>query len=103
MNSPAGEWKTTDPLPPAASGIADYTAELIPALARHYNITLVSAAPPGEGLAGRFPELEQELCHLTTSGYEGKGSPDRADAMVWALTELSGRRGPPGVRGFAGY
>jgi phage terminase large subunit-like protein len=53
------------------------------------------------GLAGRFPELEQELCHLTTSGYEGKGSPDRADAMVWALTELSGRRATPGVRGFA--
>jgi phage terminase large subunit-like protein len=21
-------------------------------------------------------------------GYEGKGSPDRADAMVWAMTEL---------------
>ena len=55
------------------------------------------------GLAGRFPELEQELCHLTTSGYEGKGSPDRADAMVWALTELAGGvRARPGVRGFAG-
>ena len=57
------------------------------------------------GLAGRFPELEQELCHLTTAGYEGKGSPDRADAMVWALTELAGagRRAAPGVRGFAGF
>ena len=41
-------------------------------------------------LAGRFPELEDELCGLTIAGgYEGPGrSPDRADACVWALTEL---------------
>jgi phage terminase large subunit-like protein len=25
---------------------------------------------------------------MTTKGYEGKGSPDRVDALVWALTEL---------------
>ena len=39
---------------------------------------------------GAFPELEDELAGLTTGGdYEGPGaSPDRADAMVWALTEL---------------
>jgi phage terminase large subunit-like protein len=39
-------------------------------------------------LAGRFPELEDQLCALTWSGYQGPGSPDRADAMVWAMTEL---------------
>jgi phage terminase large subunit-like protein len=41
-------------------------------------------------LAGRFPALEDELAGLTYGGgYEGPGrSPDRADAMVWALTEL---------------
>jgi phage terminase large subunit-like protein len=49
-------------------------------------------------LHGRFPELEAELCGLIAGGgYEppawpgpgGPGpSPDRADAMVWALTEL---------------
>ena len=41
-------------------------------------------------LAGRFPALEDELCGLTIAGgYEGPGrSPDRADAMVYALTEL---------------
>ncbi|MDQ4087456.1 MAG: terminase family protein, partial [Pseudomonadota bacterium] len=40
-------------------------------------------------LAGVFPELEDQLCGLTYSGYEGPGnSPDRADAMVWAMTEL---------------
>ena len=40
--------------------------------------------------AGAFPELEDELCGLTVGGgYEGPGrSPDRADAMVWAMTEL---------------
>jgi phage terminase large subunit-like protein len=39
---------------------------------------------------GRFPELEDELAGLSWEGrYEGPGrSPDRADAMVWALTEL---------------
>jgi phage terminase large subunit-like protein len=40
--------------------------------------------------AGAFPELEDELAGLTCGGgYEGPGrSPDRADAMVWAMTEL---------------
>ncbi|MEA3041601.1 MAG: hypothetical protein QOC65_1090 [Sphingomonadales bacterium] len=39
-------------------------------------------------LAGRFPELEDQLCAMTYAGYQGAGSPDRADAMVWAMTEL---------------
>jgi phage terminase large subunit-like protein len=40
-------------------------------------------------LAGFFPELEDQLCGLTYGGYEGPGgSPDRADAMVWAMSEL---------------
>ena len=40
--------------------------------------------------AGRFPALEDELCGLSWGGdYQGPGkSPDRADAMVWAMTEL---------------
>ena len=40
--------------------------------------------------AGRFPALEDELAGLTTGGrYQGPGdSPDRADAMVWAMTAL---------------
>ena len=51
--------------------------------------------------AGSFPELEDELSGLTAGGgYEGPTrSPDRADAMVWALTELSETRsGVPRVR-----
>jgi len=42
--------------------------------------------------AGAFPELEDELAGLVTGGdYQGRrpdDSPDRADAMVWALTHL---------------
>ena len=38
--------------------------------------------------AGSYPELESQLCLLTNRGYEGEGSPDRADALVWGLTEL---------------
>jgi phage terminase large subunit-like protein len=37
---------------------------------------------------GTMPELEDQLCLFTASGYEGSGSPDRADALVWAMTEL---------------
>jgi phage terminase large subunit-like protein len=46
-------------------------------------------------LAGAFPELEDQLCALTWSGYQGPGSPDRADALVWAMTELFDRAPPP--------
>jgi phage terminase large subunit-like protein len=52
-------------------------------------------------LAGTFPELEDELAGLMAGGgYEGPSrSPDRADACVWALTELSETRsGVPRVR-----
>lgn len=37
---------------------------------------------------GDFPDLEDQLCNFTANGYVGEGSPDRADALVWALTEL---------------
>lgn len=39
---------------------------------------------------GAFPELEDQMCGLVSGGgYEGPGrSPDRADALVWAMTEL---------------
>jgi len=40
--------------------------------------------------AALFPALEDQLCGLMSGGrYHGPGrSPDRADALVWALTEL---------------
>jgi phage terminase large subunit-like protein len=37
---------------------------------------------------GRFPELEDELTSFTIYGYGGGGSPNRADAAIWALAEL---------------
>jgi phage terminase large subunit-like protein len=37
---------------------------------------------------GYFPELEDELTAFSTIGYTGAGSPNRADALIWALTEL---------------
>lgn len=50
--------------------------------------------------AGMFAALEDQLCGIMAGGeYRGPGrSPDRADAAVWALTELMlGRRGEPRV------
>lgn len=37
---------------------------------------------------GSYPDLEDQMCSMTPAGYVGEGSPDRADALVWALTEL---------------
>ena len=37
---------------------------------------------------GDFQDLEDQMCNFTAAGYVGSGSPDRADALVWALTEL---------------
>jgi phage terminase large subunit-like protein len=35
-----------------------------------------------------LPELEDEMCRFTHQGYAASGSPDRVDALVWALGEL---------------
>ena len=40
------------------------------------------------GHVGSFPALESQMTQMTTTGYEGDGSPDRVDALVWAFTEL---------------
>jgi phage terminase large subunit-like protein len=37
---------------------------------------------------GSFPALETQMTQMTTFGYEGAGSPDRVDALVWAMTDL---------------
>jgi phage terminase large subunit-like protein len=37
---------------------------------------------------GNFVELEDELIGFSTLGYLGSGSPNRADALIWALAEL---------------
>jgi phage terminase large subunit-like protein len=50
---------------------------------------------------GAFPELEDQMCGLLIGGaYAGPGrSPDRADALVWAITELMlGKQASHGIR-----
>ena len=37
---------------------------------------------------GDLGDLEDQMCAMTVQGYAGKGSPDRLDALVWALHEL---------------
>lgn len=37
---------------------------------------------------GGLEDLEDQCCLIGPDGYIGEGSPDRADALVWALTEL---------------
>ena len=37
---------------------------------------------------GFYPELEDQMCAMTVSGYQGLRSPDRADAAVHGFTEL---------------
>jgi phage terminase large subunit-like protein len=37
---------------------------------------------------GAFPELEDEMNDFGPDGLSGGGSPDRVDALVWALTDL---------------
>jgi len=38
--------------------------------------------------AGRFIELEDEMCDFGPNGLSGGRSPDRVDALVWAINEL---------------
>ncbi|WP_292685419.1 terminase family protein [Novosphingobium sp.] len=38
---------------------------------------------------GVFNALEDQMCAMTGAGYVGEGSPDRADALVWAMSELN--------------
>ncbi len=33
-------------------------------------------------------DLEDQMCAMSVKGFEGAGSPDRVDALVWALSEL---------------
>ena len=49
---------------------------------------------------GAYPALEDEMCDFGLDGLSSGRSPDRLDALVWALTALTyGVRGEPRVRG----
>lgn len=48
---------------------------------------------------GAFPALEDELCDFGPDGLSGGASPDRLDALVWALTHLMlGPQAEPRIR-----
>lgn len=42
--------------------------------------------------AGSFSKLEDQMCDFDPSGLAEGESPDRLDALVWAIAELSGRK-----------
>jgi len=49
---------------------------------------------------GAFPALEDEMCDFGLDGLSSGRSPDRVDALVWAVTALThGAKGEPRVRG----
>ena len=60
------------PLPPERSGIANYSAELLPALARYYEIDLVSDQPAlaGPALAGGYPQRSVQWFEAHAPSYE---------------------------------
>jgi phage terminase large subunit-like protein len=83
--------------------------EVLPVTLVHASKGKVARAEPVAALyesgrvrhAGMFGQLEDQMCGLMAAGrYEGPGrSPDRADALVWALTELMlGQRSQPQIR-----
>ncbi len=92
-----------------ASTLQSVSATL-PVVTVHATMGKVARAEPVSSLyaqgrvahVGDLSALEDELCGLLTGGtYAGPGrSPDRADALVWALSELLlGKvRAEPGVR-----
>lgn len=49
---------------------------------------LYQSDPPHVLHVGRFADLEDQLVNFSASGYVGERSPDRADAMVWGITEV---------------
>lgn len=50
--------------------------------------------------AGTFPELEDEMADFGPGGLSGRRSPDRLDALVWAVSDLMlGPKAEPKVRG----
>ena len=49
---------------------------------------------------GTLPDLEDEMCDFGPDGLSAGRSPDRLDALVWAITALMlGPGGEPKVRG----
>lgn len=63
-------------------------AEPVAALYEQGRVSHVTGADPRDEEGFGLAMLEDQLCLMGPGGYAGEGSPDRADALVWALTEL---------------
>jgi len=69
---------------------------LVPYKAVHASRGKVARAEPVAALyeqgrvhhAGPLDALEDQMVKMTARGFVGTGSPDRVDALVWALHEL---------------
>ena len=84
---------------------------LVPYRAVHASRGKVARAEPVAALyeqgrvkhAKKLNDLEDQMTRMTRFGYEGEGSPDRVDALVWAMHELmiepARKWRQPGVRG----
>jgi phage terminase large subunit-like protein len=80
-------------------------AHLLPIRLVHASRGKITRAQPAAALyeagrihhAGLFAALEDQMCHY--DGTRGGKSPDRMDALVWALAELfEGKRANPRIR-----
>jgi glycosyltransferase involved in cell wall biosynthesis len=84
------------PLPPAASGIADYAAELLPHLAEHVDLELFpppDGPPPERALAARFPVRpwrELAAADVDLRLYQLGNNHRFHGAILGALAELPG-------------
>jgi phage terminase large subunit-like protein len=45
--------------------------------------------------------LEEQMLLMTNEGFQGEGSPDRVDSLVWALTDLTGGKKSRGEKDLA--
>ena len=81
--------KTTDPKVPYREVVASrgkvVRAEPIAAL---YEQGRASHSGTGD-----LARLEDQMCEMAAEGYVGEGSPDRVDALVWALSDLAEAKG----------
>lgn len=64
--------------------------EVVATRGKHVRAEPISALYGSDRVShvGTFTELENQMCQMTADGYQGEGSPDRVDALVWAMTEL---------------
>ncbi len=74
---------------------------LLPVKKVHASHSKIARAEPVASLyeqgrvfhAPGMTELEAQMCLMTPNGFAGAGSPDRVDALVWAIGELIGAPG----------